>query len=480
MNRRLVGTLVASVLLAGCDRFAARSDVAAEAGTLTLPAERVGSIVAKLGQGPTIQAAEFVSNIWLDYALFGRAVADGSLKSDSASIAEIRWATLANAKVRVWHDSLAAKRAPPSDAAIDSAYNAPGARLLQHLIVMPKGSKTAADSAAAKKVVAAAAARIKAGTPFGTVASDVGEDGSKGDQGFLGYLPRGQLVKEFEDVGYALAPGQVSDLVSTQFGFHLIRRPTLAESKDRIVKALAGTAGTTVDSVYVAKLTEKAELKVAPGAATAMKAALADPAANRDSKKTLVTLKGGDVTIGEFIRWTSLVPFNNRLQFRQAEDTLIAGYAKGLAQQILMYRQADSAKVQVPGAMWQFISLQYTQTLDQLRTTLGLSVPELSDKSTLTSEQKVKLAGEKVDEFFGKLVQGQAQMAVMLPELADYLRAKKLGKVNQAGLARAVELAMAAFRRDSAIAAAKPPANAVQQAPGGPPISDTGKKTGQK
>ena len=98
MNRRLVGTLVASVLLAGCDRFAARSDVAAEAGTLTLPAERVGSIVAKLGQGPTIQAAEFVSNIWLDYALFGRAVADGSLKSDSASIAEIRWATLANAK----------------------------------------------------------------------------------------------------------------------------------------------------------------------------------------------------------------------------------------------------------------------------------------------------------------------------------------------------------------------------------------------
>jgi len=475
MNRRIIGVIVAGALLGGCERFAARSDVAAEAGALQLSAERVGEIVAKMGQGPTIQAAEFVSNLWLDYALFARAVADGSLKSDSATIAEVRWPTIANARLRIFNDSLSTHRGPPTSGAIDSAYDAPNARILQHLIVIPKGP-TAADTAAARKAVLAAGARIKAGASFGQVAADVGEDNSKGDQGYLGYLERGRLVKEFEDVGYALSPGQVSDLVTTQFGFHLIRRPTLEESRSRITMALSQSGSARGDSIYLAQLTEEADLKVSGGAATAMKAALADPDGNRGSTRTLVAMKGGNVTVADLVRWTSLVTINTRIQFPHAEDSLVPGSVNSLAHQLLMLRKADSAKIQVPAPMWQFITLQYTQTVDQLRNALGLDVPELAENSTLTPEAKSKLAGEKVEAFFGRLVEGQAQMAQLLPELGDYLRAKKLGRVNQAGLARAVELAMAQHRRDSAAAAARPPANVVQPAPGGPPISDT---TGQ-
>ena len=474
MNRRMVAVIVGGALLGGCERFAARSDVAAEAGPFQLTAERVGGIVAKMGQGPTIQAAEFVSNLWLDYALFARAVADGSLKTDSATIAQIRWPTIANARVRIFSDSLSAKRSPPMPAAVDSAYDAQDARLLQHLIVIPKGP-TAADTATARNAVLAAAARIKGGASFGQVASEVGEDNSKSDQGYLGYMARGRLVKEFEDVGYVLKPGQVSDLVTTQFGFHLIRRPTLEESRPRITQALGQVGSAKGDSAYLAQLSEQHDLKVASGAAAAMKAALADPDGHRNSTRTLVNMKGGDVTIGDFVRWTSLVPASNRIQFRQAEDSLVAGYAKGLAQQVLMLRLADSAKIGVPAPMWQFITLQYTQTCDQLKNVLGLNVPELADSSKLTPEAKSKLANDKVEEFFGRLVEGRAQMAQVLPELGDYLRAKKLGKVNQAGLARSVELAMAQHRRDSASAAARPPANVVQPAPGGPPVSDTTK-----
>jgi hypothetical protein len=119
--------------------------------------------------------------------------------------------------------------------------------------------------------------------------------------------------------------------------------------------------------------------------------------------------------------------------------------------------------------------LQYTQTCDQLKNALGLNVPELAANSTLTADAKLKLAGEKIEDYFSRLVEGRAQMAQVLPELADYLRAQRLGKVNQAGLARAVELAMAQHRRDSAAAAARPQASVVQPAPGGPPISDTAK-----
>jgi hypothetical protein len=475
MNRWILGALSASVLLAGCDRFAARSDVAAEVGTLQLPAERVGGIIAKMGQGPTTQVAEFVSNLWLDYALFGRAVAEGTIKTDSASIAEIRWPTVANARIRILAESLAAHRPGPTDATLDSAYNSTDARLLQHLIVIPKGS-AASDTATARNAVLAAAARIKGGATFGQVAAQVGEDGSKNDQGYLGYLPKGQLVKEFEDVGYTLAPGEVSGLVSTQFGFHLIRRPTLDESRERIQKALSEQQGGQGDSVYVSQLTEKAELKVAGGAGAAIKAALADPEGNRNSSRTLVNMKGGNVTVADWVKWTAMFPLNNRIQMRAQDDTVLAGYAKGLAQQVLLLRAADSAKIEVAAPMWQFMNLQYTQTIDQVKNALGLNVPELADSSTLTKEQKVKLAGEKVDDFFTRLTEGRAQMAIVLPELAGHLRSLGGGKVNQAGVARSVELAMAEYRRDSAAAAARPPANVVTPAPGGPPVADS---TGQ-
>ncbi|MFN0179023.1 MAG: peptidylprolyl isomerase [Gemmatimonadales bacterium] len=475
MNRWILGALSTSVLLAGCDRFAARSDVAAEVGVLQLPAERVGGIIAKMGQGPTTQVAEFVSNLWLDYALFGRAVAEGTIKTDSAAIAMIRWPTVANARIRILAESLAARRPGPTEAALDSAYNSTDARLLQHLIVIPKGA-AAGDTTAARNAVLAAAARIKGGANFGQVASQVGEDGSKNDQGYLGYLPKGQLVKEFEDVGYTLAPGEVSGLVSTQFGFHLIRRPTLDESRDRIKKALGERQGGQGDSVYVSQLTEKAELKVAGGAGAAIKAALADPEGNRNSSRTLVNMKGGNVTVADWVKWTAMFPLNNRIQMRAQDDTVLAGFAKGLAQQVLLLRAADSAKIDVAAGMWQFMNLQYTQTIGQVKNALGLDVPELADSSTLTKEQKVKLAGEKVDDFFTRLTEGRAQMAIVLPELAGHLRSLGGGKVNQAGVARAVELAMAQYRRDSAAAAARPPANVVTPAPGGPPVADS---TGQ-
>jgi hypothetical protein len=136
-----------------------------------------------------------------------------------------------------------------------------------------------------------------------------------------------------------------------------------------------------------------------------------------------------------------------------------------------MLRKADSANVTVPPAQWQFVTVKFNEAVAGLRRELGLEVAELSDSSSLTTGQRSKLAAEKVEEYFTRLLDGQAQMQMLLPPLASDLRASRLGRVNQAGVARAVELATAQFRRDSAAAGPRL-GPGIQPAPGGPPVSE--------
>jgi parvulin-like peptidyl-prolyl isomerase len=73
--------------------------------------------------------------------------------------------------------------------------------------------------------------RVRAGEDFAALAGQFSEDpGSRTSGGDLGWFGRGMMVKPFEDATFALKPGEVSGIVESQFGYHIIkleeRRPT--------------------------------------------------------------------------------------------------------------------------------------------------------------------------------------------------------------------------------------------------------------
>lgn len=98
--------------------------------------------------------------------------------------------------------------------------------LVQASHILLRLNQQASDSevAAAKVRIDSIYKALKAGADFAELAKKVSEDpGSARQGGLLPFVQRGQFVKEFEDVAFSLQPGQMSDVVQTAYGFHIIK-----------------------------------------------------------------------------------------------------------------------------------------------------------------------------------------------------------------------------------------------------------------
>lgn len=459
--RRSLLCLSLVLAVSGCssmkDLFSAHANVAAEAAGRELSADSLASfMLTAKGARLTPETAEFLANLWVDYQLFGQAAANGALKTDSAAVVEVMWPEITDAVGARWHDTLMARRTSFTPAMFDSVYNATDSgavRVLQHVLVKVDPNGTPAARTAAQRKIAGLLTRARAGADFAALARQNTDDqASKATGGVMNAAPRNAYVTPFDSAGWLLKPGEMSGIVSSPYGYHIIRRPPLAEVQTQIRQWLEYQAGRRFDSLYMDSLGTAKHLDFKSGAAKRLRGALDDVNGNRTSGSALATFDGGKLTVREALRWTGAMPPQMIDQLKTMPDTQVNGFIKALAQNLLFLQDARANGADLTAPEYATLRTGYLASLDTLRGVLGLGASVVD--ATARASDRENAAAMQVESYFGRLLNRTAPARAIPGPMASYLRDRMAYKINAAGIARAAQLALA--RHDSAQMATPP------------------------
>jgi peptidyl-prolyl cis-trans isomerase D len=466
MKRRTVLALTAALTLsfgvAACqglkEALTAHVNVAAKAGSQELTVDQLSKLLAGVQVPLTADIAKAIANIWVDYQLLGTAAAKNDTLNDPKLVDDALWAFLAQQRVGKYHEQIVKTYNVPTSAG--PAEYAKGTWLAaQHILFIVQPTATPAQ----KDSVRREAQKVKSmltSANFSQMAEKYsGDPGSAAKGGELGVFQKGQMVPQFEQAVLALQPGQISGLVETQFGFHIIRRNTYAEVQADFERAANGPAIQRADSIYMTGLETAANISIKPNAATTVKAVVTDLDAHQKDNTVLATYKGGDFTVARLVKWLEAAPQKEQMadQVRQMPDSSVTGILKQILRNELVLKAADSAKVVIDSAEMATIHQRYTAAVVNSWTQLGITPTILAD-SAKTAAAREKVAAGMANAFMMRLMNQQAQFVAIAPPVENVARAKYGSSVSLPGLQRAVEIATKAKKTaDSLKAATRPP-----------------------
>jgi peptidyl-prolyl cis-trans isomerase C len=153
------------------------------------------------------------------------------------------------------------------------SFRSPEQVRASHILIAVEAGASEEQRAQKKLQLESLKAQIEKGADFGQLAGENSDCPSKARGGDLGYFQRGKMVKPFEDAAFALKVGEMSEIVETQFGYHLVKvtdhqdpkEATLDEVKGQIEMLLKREARNAAIGEYVSKLRESAEITYADG-----------------------------------------------------------------------------------------------------------------------------------------------------------------------------------------------------------------------
>ena len=478
MKRNIVLAAAAAFTITACsglrDALNAHTDWVARAEDSELTVVNLASLLGKSRAPVRKDIAKSIANVWVDYQLLGYAAAHNDSLSDPKLIDEAMWPAIANLKARKWYDVVSKSWGVEDTAAAQRQWDNGQILGADHILLLTQ-NKTDAEKADIKKRIDALRAQV---TPsnFAELARRNSQDQATAKSGgSLGLFPRGAMVPEFESALLALKPGQISPVVQTQYGYHIIRRPTYDQVKGQLLVYSKGKTVAVAESTYLAKLEQSGKIEVKKGAVATVRALGNDPDAYRRDNTVLATSTAGQFTTSRLVGWLETLPPQARVldQIKQSPDSLLVQLVRNFVKNELVLKQADSAKVQIDPAEIAQLHSSFVNAVHSAWAQLGVTPQSLSDSAKNAGDRE-KLASKRINDYFGRMVQEAAPFVPIPTPLSNILREKYKYSFNDAGFDRSIQEASKIRNSADSARRAGQPQTAVPLNPSLPPSTVPG------
>jgi|GEM_PF-1934466 len=192
----------------------------------------------------------------------------------------------------------------------------------------------------------------KGDADFAVLATEHSDGPTAPKGGYLGYFPRGRMVKPFEDAAFSLGAGELSEVVVTQFGFHIIKvedkkSRTLDEMREEVRTFVEQPKRQKLSRDFMKELELNANISYSDEAIDRMIILLGDAESPEeaidDGSLVIATYNGGEWTTGRYFEFYSDVPADYMNTPKDREE--VKAVLKGLIRNELLIEQAKETGI---------------------------------------------------------------------------------------------------------------------------------------
>jgi hypothetical protein len=444
--RQLVWLLPALLLLPGCEglgeAMTSHTDVVASAAGKELRVDESAEFLAANQQiPPDPEVVRALADLWVDYALLANAVTEDStlaaldLEAMVQPIREQAMISQLRAQVLVADTVF-------DDAEIAEKWTSegPGAEVsARHILLRTPTDATQAQKDSVKALAESLRSRAVAGESFEALATANSQDlGSAQNGGDLGFFGHGAMVEPFEQAAFALQPGQISPVVETPFGYHVIkvddrRQQDIADQKEPFRQYLVQQSLQNAEVAYLDSLSAAADVKVAEGGIEVVREIAKNSnreLRSRQADRAVAEYTGGELTAGEFQKFILTQSPQVQTAFASATDEQIESGIQQLVQMELLLAEANRRGIKLTA-----------EEDEQIRTEARATIRELVEATGFLEAARQKADPAALDEHVKQLVKGVVngeQPYIPLGPLGVILRDIYSYEVNEAAFPQVV------------------------------------------
>ncbi len=439
VSRWLLPLAAAPLVLVGCDSFGqamtAHTDVVARAAGHELRVEEAAQMLAANPEIPADpEVVRTLANLWVDYTLLATAVAEDT---SLAAINLDHFTQPAREQMLVMklRDRVIQADTLITDEQLQQRWAADGPEAqirARHILLRIPSDATPAQRDSVRQQAESLRQRAVGGEDFPALAQQYSQDpGTAQRGGDLDYFGRGRMVAPFEEAAFALEPGQVSPVVESPFGFHVIRvedrrQPEIGEQREDFRRFLIQQAEQQAETAYLDSLATAANVTVRPNAAEVVREISAQPdlpRRGRAAQRVLASYRSGDYTTGEFADFIRMQPPHVQNAFSTATNEQLEGVIDQLARKEVLLEEAAAHGLAITPAEQDSIRLEARQAIRELL--------DMSGFGRMQQGASAAAVQAEVRELIEGAIRGERQL-VPLGTLSFTLRDAYPAEVNPA------------------------------------------------